>query len=298
MKHPKTSIPLLLTLAAAMISFPSLGCTQIRQEEKPVEKVEAKSTGRVTGTGPHQSALGIEMVEIPAGRFAMGSPESEEGRYDNERQHEVVISRPFLAAKYEVTQGQWKSVMGGNPSSFDKCGDDCPVEEVSWYDAVEFCNRLSALEGLTLAYWISGKNVAWDRSVNGYRLPTEAEWEYACRAGIETRFNTGSSDSDLGRAGWYHGNSGHGTHPVGQKAPNGWGLYDMHGNVWERCWDRYGDYPRGRLADPDGPMSGSDRVLRGGCWGISTRGCRSARRCRSGPGHGHCDLGLRLFRSK
>ena len=175
--------------------------------------------------------LGNEMVEIPAGRFVMGSPVSEDERFDNEQQHEVVISRPFLAAKYEVTQGLWKEVAGFNPSRFDECGDDCPVESVGWYDAVAFCNLLSELEGLTPAYRFKkgtdGKKGTWNRSASGYRLPTSAEWEYACRAGTTTRFHTGDSDQAMDRAGWHQGNSDQKTHPVGKKIPNAWGLYGV-----------------------------------------------------------------------
>ena len=244
-----------------------------------------------------------EMVEIPAGRFMMGSPGSEEGRkevkfinFDDERQHEVVISRPFLVGKYEVTQGQWREVMGTNLSYFKKFGDDCPVENVSWFDAVEFCNKLSERECLSLAYKISGESVTWDKSADGYRLPTEAEWEYACRAGTTTRFYTGESAGDLDSAGWYDGNSGSRTHPVGKKAPNAWGLYDMHGNVWEWCWDLKSEYPSGSVTDPAGPSSGSVRVTRGGCWSYSAESCRSASRREFKPDYSFRDVGLRLLR--
>ena len=270
---------------------------------KKVEVVEGE-VGTVTVAlgsgfgGIVKGALGVEMVEIPAGRFAMGSPASEDGRFDSEQRHEVVISRPFLAGKHEVTQGLWKAVMGSNPSRFDRCGEDCPVEKVSWHDAVAFCNRLSEREGLTPAYRISGDNVTWDRSARGYRLPTEAEWEYACRAGTATRFHTGDADSDLGRAGWYDENSGGKTHPAGGKRPNAWGLHDMHGNVWEWCWDWYGDYPERTVTDPAGPSGGSYRVYRGGSWNYDARNCRSAFRRGAPPGRRNDKFGFRLFRSK
>ena len=270
---------------------------------KKVEVVEGevKTVTVALGSGVGgvvKGALGIEMMEIPAGRFTMGSPGSEEGRFENERQHEVVISQSFLASKFEVTQGLWRDVMGTKPSRFKECGDDCPVEKVSWHDAVEFCNRLSKRELLTPAYRINGKNVSWNKSANGYRLPTEAEWEYACRAGTTTWFFTGNSDSDLGRAGWYDRNSGSKTHKVGQKAPNAWGLYDTHGNVWEWCWDWYGGYSGGTVTDPAGPTSGSLRVCRGGGWDGGARSCRSADRGRIDPGDRIFLLGFRLFRSK
>ncbi len=282
----------------------------VEVEEKRVAVVEARVTGgsAAPGAGAYRvvkSSMGVEMVEIPAGRFIMGSPESEEGREDDERQHEVVISRPLLAAKHEVTQALWRIVMGNNSSDFKNCGEDCPVENVSWYDAVEFCNQLSEREGLTTAYRISGKNVIWNRSANGYRLPTEAEWEYACRAGTQSPFYTGGimeeecgHDPALARAGWYCGNADSKTHSVGQKAPNAWGLYDMHGNVWEWCWDWYSDYPGGSVTDPAGPKSGSDRVGRGGSWRLYAHICRSASRNSDVPGARYHYQGFRLFRSK
>ena len=165
------------------------------------------------------------MKRLPAGSFRMGSPENEKGRDNDEKQHKVTISKPFLMSKTEVTQKQWQAVMGNNPSYFS--GDENPVEKVSWYDCVEFCNKLSKKEGLEQVYKISGKSVTWDKNKNGYRLPTEAEWEYACRAGTTTRFNTGESDSDLKKAGWFSENSSNKTNPVAKKKPNSFGLYDI-----------------------------------------------------------------------
>jgi len=243
--------------------------------------------------------LGIEMVEVPAGKFMMGSSGSGEARGQGEWPvHEVVITRPFLVARYEVTQGIWEEVMGENPSAFIGCGPDCPVESVSWNRAVEFYNTLSEREGLRPAYRIKGDQVRWDRNADGYRLPTEAEWEYACRAGTVTRFNTGDTDADLGWAAWYKHNTKRKTRPVGQKAANSLGLYDMHGNVWEWCWDRYGPYPSIAVKDPAGPTSsGSARVYRGGAWNCITRFCRSTQRNSRHPTFRENYLGLRLFRS-
>lgn len=221
--------------------------------------------------------LGMEFIYIKPGTFMMGSPSHEKGRYNNEKQHQVTLTRGFYMQTTEVTQGQWKAVMGSNPSRFK--GDDLPVEQISWNDVQEFIRRLNQREG-----------------GDKYRLPTEAEWEYACRAGRTTRFSFGDDESRLGEYAWYDGNSGSRTHPVAQKKPNAWGLYDMHGNVWEWCQDRYGDYPSGSVTDPEGPSSGSYRVIRGGSWVNEPRFVRSANRGRSYPDYRNYNLGFRLLR--
>jgi formylglycine-generating enzyme required for sulfatase activity len=231
------------------------------------------------------------MVRIQGGSFTMGSPSSEAGWGDDETQHQVTVSS-FYMGKYEVTQKEYQAVMGTNPSSFK--GDNLPVENVSWYDAVNYCNALSKKEGLTPAYTVNGNNVTWNKSANGYRLPTEAEWEYACRAGTTGPYSSGSS---VGTAGWYDSNSGSKTHPVGQKQANAWGLYDMHGNVWEWCWDWYGPYPGGSQTDPTGASSGGSRAARGGSWGSYARGLRSAYRFWHNPSIQATYLGIRLVRS-
>ena len=220
------------------------------------------------------NSIGMKFVSIPPGTFTMGSPSDEPGRDTNERQHRVTLSRGFYLQATEVTQGQWKSVMRGNPSWFENCGNDCPVEIVWWYQCQEFIKRLNQKEG-----------------TDKYRLPTEAEWEYACRAGSTTAFANGGitqlqcrHDPNLNAVGWYCGNSGNKTHPVARKTPNAWGLYDMHGNVWEWCEDWYGDYPTGHVTDPRGPSSGKKRVLRGGSWLDNARHCRSADRRGLDPG--------------
>ena len=188
---------------------------------------------------------------------------------------QVRISRGFDLGKYEVTQGQWEAVMGSNPSYLNRCGLDCPVERVSWEDAQEFIGRLNAMDG-----------------EGTYRLPTEAEWEYAARAGT-----TGDRYGNLDAIAWYDDNSGGRKHPVGQKAPNAWGLHDMLGNVWEWVEDWYGDYPGGSVTDPRGPASGSYRVRRGGGWRSGASNCRSAIRISATPGNRNSNLGFRLLRT-
>lgn len=187
------------------------------------------------------SYTGMKFVLIPPGNFMMGSPEDEEDRNVNETWHQVTISQPFYMQTTPVTQGQWDKVMGSKPSYFK--GNDRPVEQVNWKNCQEFITRFSELSG------------------KSYRLPTEAEWEYACRAGT-----TASRFGDIDEIAWYESNSQGETHPVGQKKPNAWGLYDMLGNIWEWCNDWYGKYPNTKVTDPVGPPSGKGRVLTGGCF--------------------------------
>ena len=188
------------------------------------------------------------------------------------------ISRPFFLGIHEVTQGQYQAVMGNNPSQF-KGSDDLPVENVSWLDAVNFCNKLSEREKLTPFYRIDGTEVTVVGG-NGYRLPTEAEWEYACRAKSATLYPFGDDASKLDEYAWSEHNSESKTHPVGQKLPNAWGLYDMLGNVWEWCADGYLEkyYASSPPADPPGAVRASHRVIRGGCWTPFPGCCRSAYR--------------------
>ena len=220
----------------------------------------------------------MEFVWIPAGEFLMGSPSYEEGRESNERQHEVRISQGFWMGKYEVTQGEWESVMGANPSFFDECGSRCPVETVSWKDVQEFIRSLNERA--------TGRGYR-------YRLPTEAEWEYAARAGT-----SGVRHGELDEVAWYSGNSDLATHKVGQKRPNAWGLHDMLGNVWEWTGDWYGEYPAGKVTDSGGPSTGSTRVSRGGSWRNFARFVRSANRVINSPGNRGYDIGFRLVRTK
>jgi formylglycine-generating enzyme required for sulfatase activity len=216
----------------------------------------------------------MEFVLIPAGTFTMGS---EDGDSDERPARQVTISRPFYLGKYEVTQGQWQAVMGNNPSLFQ--GDaKLPVEQVWWSDVQDFIGKLNAKEG-----------------GNRYRLPTEAEWEYAARAGSTSAYSFGNETSLLGEYAWYRDNSGGKTHPVGQLKPNAWGLYDMHGNVMEWVQDWYGRYSEQSVRDPQGPPSGSHRMRRGGAWNSVATVCRSANRY-SVPGFRDDFLGFRLVR--
>jgi formylglycine-generating enzyme required for sulfatase activity len=257
------------------------------------------------------NSIGMKLVLIPKGKFTMGSPPGETGRRDDEKQHEVEITRDFYLGVYEVTQKQYRTVMGHNPSYFSRDGtaskegeykngkpaggkdkvkdfkdeelDEFPVENVSWEDAQTFLKKLNAL-------------AAEKEKGRRYRLPTEAEWEYACRGGAASSkaFHTGDalsseqanfSDTKLGR-----------TEKVGSYKANAFGLYDMHGNVWEWCADWYGSdyYGKSPRRDPKGRDEGSDRVCRGGCWYLSAWDCRSAFRIRFVPGRRVNDLGFRV----
>ena len=234
------------------------------------------------------NSIGMKLVLIPKGTFMMGLPESKEGRdKDDETQHEVTISKDYYLGVIEVTQGQYEKVMGTNPSHFQKQfirksdSSMYPVEQVSWEDAVDFCKKLSELPEEKKAGRV-------------YCLPSEAEWVYACRAGSKTAYSFGERSNSLGNYAWFGGNSMNQTHPVGERKPNAWGLYDMHGNVWEWCSDRYGEYPKVAVSDPVGPREGSVRVLRGGSWCDVAASCRSAIRRRYVPSIRGNDLGFRL----
>jgi formylglycine-generating enzyme required for sulfatase activity len=210
------------------------------------------------------NSIGMKLKLIPAGEFQMGSTDV----YDEEPRHLVTINRPFYLGVYPVTQREYMQVARKNPSYFSG-GERLPVEAISWYDAVAFCNALSQKEGLPPFYWIDGQTVEVpDWNELGYRLPTEAEWEYACRAGTTTRYSFGDGDRALGEYAWYYKNSKSQTHPVGEKKPNALGLYDIHGNVWEWCWDGYDPYyyQQSPADDPHGPEQAAFRVSRGGGW--------------------------------
>ena len=232
-----------------------------------------------------QNSIGMELVLLEAGPFEMGSPAGESGRDADEGPvHEVTISQPFYLGKYEVTQAQWQAVMGDNPSFRSRCGHNCPVEFVSWADVQMFIAALNRREG-----------------VRTYRLPTEAEWEYAARAGTQTAYHFGNTAGELARYAWYDKRgfiTGKGPRPVGRGRPNAWGLYDMHGNVWEWVADWYGPYAAGPVTDPRGPSTGARRVYRGGSWSSDARDCRAASRILNTQGlRRYGDLGFRLART-
>jgi len=212
----------------------------------------------------------MELVLIRPGTFTMGSENC-----SNATPHKVTITKPFYLGKHEVTQEQWQAVMGGTPSQFK--GAKNPVEKVSWDDCQLFLRELQ-------------EKVPGQR----FRLPTEAEWEYACRAGSTTKYCYGDDDVRLGACAWYSSNSDETTHPVGEKKPNAWGLYDMLGNVREWCADWFGDYPSGEVADPTGPASGSGRVARGGAWYSDASAARSAYRIRYAPSARYYYCGFRV----
>jgi len=238
------------------------------------------------------------MVLVPGGTYTMGSPPNEADRSDrNEDQHQVSLSDFYIGAT-EVTQGQYKAVMGGNPSNFK--GDNLPVEQVSWYDAVAYCNKLSEKEGLSKVYTIDGTNVSANWNAKGYRLPTEAEWEYAAkggRASSSLAINAVYAGSANINVAWYCDNSEDKTHPVGKKAANALGLYDMSGNVSEWCWDWHDPYgsPTGST-NPLGASSGGQRVIRGGDWNHDASSLRSSCRDSSPPAIRYYCLGFRLAR--
>ena len=223
-----------------------------------------------------RNSIDMELVLLPAGEFMMGSDYYEP---DERPVHRVVISKPFYLGKYEVTQAQWLAVMGTNPSHFK--GDlNRPVERVSWHMVQEFIRRLNSREGHTK-----------------YRLPTEAEWEYATRAGSTTQYSFGDNESSLEQFAWYNKNDRGTTHPVGQLKPNAWGLYDMHGNVWEWVNDWRGPYLLGTIIDPQGPATGNAKGYRGGGWGYGAGRCRSADRSYDAPHYVYGTHGFRLARN-
>ena len=257
--------------------------------------------------GPTEAArdLDVEFALLPSGSFLMGSPEDEWGARVDEKLHLVTITRPFLLATTEVTQRQWRALAGSNPSYLYDCSD-CPVEGITWLAAVAFCNAFSAQLGLTPAYTIVDTVVTWNRESDGFRLPTEAEWEYACRAGATAPFHTGACLT-TDQANY----CGYGPMPdcpeglwrdqtveVRSFAPNAWGLHDMHGNVSELCWDRHDYHAASPAVDPTGAATGSLRIVKGGSFRDFARDCRSACRELIRPTSRQKWVGMRLARSQ
>jgi len=250
--------------------------------------------------GVISNRLGMRLVYIAPGSFEMGSPPTEKGRNPDEERHTVTLTRGFFLGETEVTRAQWQQLMDSSPAGNDGCGPDCPVTQVAWEDCLVFIGRLNALE-----------------KTDRYRLPTEAEWEFACRAGAQTAFSAGAisalhcqNDPVLDTIGWYCGNSGFLPQRVAQKAPNAWGLYDMHGNVQEWCQDRaawrspisgrtgvFTDTYRSGVIDPLS-LAGDRRVLRGGAWNSSVQDCRAAKRIVFQPSVRRTYIGFRVARSR
>ena len=238
-----------------------------------------------------------KLVKVAKGSFTMGSPTTESGRGGDETQHSVTLTTDFWMAESEVTQRQYRNLIGSNPSSFK--GDELPVENVSWFEAVTYCNALSVKEKLQPCYQINGTTVGWADGVKctGYRLPTEAEWEYAANPVTPPRTIYAGSDSVDGVA-WHSGNAGSTTHAVKTKTANGRGLYDLSGNVWEWVWDWYqGNYEALPPTDPIGPSTGAYRVFRGGSWSYAAADARVARRIYVAPSARYDILGFRFVRS-
>jgi len=260
----QTSPTLPRVVAWALLALALGGCGNRRPDQD--------AAGTAGGPEPITTKSGIEMVLVPAGKFLMG----DNGGEDDEKPAHRVGLNAFYMDTCEVTQEGYERLMGRNPAKFK--GPDRPVERVSWFDAAQYCNARSLREGLRPCY--DRQTLQCDFGADGYRLPTEAEWEYACRAGTTTRWSFGGDPGKAARCAWFKENAGKTTHPVKKKGPNPWGFYDMHGNVWEWCNDFSSDNYQGSggSTDPRGPASGQQRVLRGGSWASTAESCRSATR--------------------
>jgi formylglycine-generating enzyme required for sulfatase activity len=251
------------------------GCSTHARDDVSSEPTDRPATDM--GLKKIVTKTGIEMVLVPAGKFIMGDDRGED---DEKPAHEVELCA-FYIDTCEVTQAAYESLMGRNPAKF--VGPDRPVERLSWHAAMQFCNMRSLREGLKPCY--DPKTQQCDFAANGYRLPTEAEWEYACRAGSTTPWSFGDNSADLDKHAWFKDNAAKATHPVKAKAPNAWGLYDMHGNVAEWCVDFYAEsYSAIATKNPRGPEKGEERALRGGSWNVGADASRSSARRSETPG--------------
>ena len=255
----------------------------VSDSKKNVEPPKTEPKGPSSPTEQITNSLGMHFRKIQPGKFMMGAPANEaSGSGPDQTQHSVTLTKAYYICVYEVTQEEYEGLMGNNPSQFTAKRN--PVENVTYDDAEIFIGKLNAL--------------AEERSAGRvYRLPTEAEWEYACRAGISTAYCFGQDNARLGEYAWYDANSESKPHPVGEKSPNAWGLYDMHGNVLEWCSDWYQNYPRNSVTDPTGPSRGFGRIFRGGSYAAEARICRSYERFRDAPSIRYPDLGFRLVLS-
>jgi formylglycine-generating enzyme required for sulfatase activity len=279
--------------------------SSMRSRLKDISDISSAFLSGMTGSGEQvvrsdsaqarqnsTASVPANMVRVEGGTFSMGSSN---GDSDEKPVHSVTV-RSFSMGKYEVTQAEYEAVMGTNPSNWK--GANLPVERVSWLDAIEYCNKLSIKEGLAPAYRGSGNDVVCNFFATGYRLPTEAEWEYAAKGGNKDYMTYEyAGGNNAGAVGWYDGNSGGQTHEVGTKVPNSLGLYDMSGNVWEWCWDWYtSGYSATAQTDPTGAASGSDRVRRGGSWFNDALCLRSAYRGYDTPSGRYTNYGFRVVR--
>ncbi|MGN0602678.1 MAG: flavodoxin [Oscillospiraceae bacterium] len=303
-------LPVIIMLCTACQNTQTDIPEELYNESDTISLEEYIQTAELNKTEEIITEIPESFVYIKGGTFQMGSPESEAWRSDDETLHTVTVS-DFYICEFELTQGEYKKITGEEPSSFK--GDDLPVENISWLDAVRFCNELSKSDGLTPVYNIDGASVQWDRGANGYRLPTEAEWEYACRAETDTPFNTETSIS-ADEANYYGhypymiednyfsqsrldtlpGQYRQTTVKPGSFLPNAFGLYDMHGNVGEWVWDYYGEYDTAEQTDPTGAENGTLKVYRGGGWNDFAKNLRSAYRAALAPDKKSFNIGIRL----
>ena len=274
-----TALPQLAQTQQPVAQTQSVSSTASLSTSGASSNMVGSSTSGSVITIPVKDGISIEMVKVEAGSFDMGATSEMENPYEDEKPvHRVTLTNNYYVGKYEVIQALWQAVMGSNPSKFK--GADLPVEQVSWNDCQDFVSKLNAMTG------------------KRFRLPTEAEWEYAARGGKKSRGYQYSGSNTLGDVAWYGDNSGSKTHAVGTKQPNELGIYDMTGNVWEWCQDWYDSYSSSPQTNPTGAASGSYRVNRGGCWYSSARYCRTSYRYRSTPGGRGRGLGLRLVLSE